>query len=501
MKHKITVLPQNRIILADENSLLSYLLIENGFLVSSPCGGNGKCGKCKVKLINGEVCGAEMDENRMVKSCLARIKEDIAVELTNDNKYKINISNIEKVEPNGEYGVTVDIGTTTVSACLVDLKSGVVLKKATCFNPQDVFGSDVLSRITAAGNGNLLKLQALILNQISEILNAFSQYGKIPLKKMTVAANTTMLHLFLGVDPTPMGAYPFTPVFTKTRQISGEELGLNVQDIILLPSVSAYIGADITAGILATGIHMLKETALLVDIGTNGEIVLSHNGELYAASTAAGPAIEGASMQCGMSGVSGAINSVILEKGLFKYKTIDNAPAVGICGSGYVDLIALLLKENIIDEYGAFNYASDSVLTSKLNNDNFYLTDNVFLSRRDIAEFQLAKAAICTGIKALIYECNIDISQINRLYLAGGMGYYINLHNAVAVGMLPPYLANKALSTENTAIEGAKKYLLDNISRQEICQIAHNTKTVELAFSEFFQKEYITSMLFRFEKN
>ena len=501
MKHKITVLPQNKIILADENCLLSHLLIENGFLVSSPCGGNGKCGKCKVKLISGEVCGAEMDENRMVKSCLARIKEDITVELTNDNKYKINLSNIEKVEPNGEYGVAVDIGTTTVLACLVDLKSGVVLKKATCFNPQDVFGSDVLSRITAAGNGNLLKLQALILNKISEILNAFSEGDKIPLKKMTVAANTTMLHLFLGVDPTPMGAYPFTPVFTETRQISGEELGLNVQDIILLPSVSAYIGADITAGILATGIHKLKETALLVDIGTNGEIVLLHNGKLYAASTAAGPAIEGASMQCGMSGVSGAINSVILEKGFLKYKTIDNTSAVGICGSGYVDLIALLLKENIIDEYGAFNYASDSVLTSKLNNDNFYLTDNVFLSRQDIAEFQLAKSAICAGIKALIYECNIDISQINRLYLAGGMGYYINPDSAVTVGMLPPYLANKALSTENTAIEGAKKCLLDNISRQEICQIAHNTKTVELAFSEYFQKEYITSMPFRFEKN
>lgn len=501
MKYKITVLPQNKIILADENSLLSHLLIENGFLVSSPCGGNGKCGKCKVKLINGDVYGAEMDENRMVKSCLARIKEDITVELTNDNKYKINLSNIEKVEPNGEYGVAVDIGTTTVLACLVDLKSGVVLKKATSFNPQDVFGSDVLSRITAAGNGNLLKLQALILNKISEILNAFSKGGKIPLKKMTVAANTTMLHLFLGVDPTPMGAYPFTPVFTETRQISGEELGINVHDIILLPSVSAYIGADITAGILATGIHKLKETALLVDIGTNGEIVLSHNGELYAASTAAGPAIEGASMQCGMSGVSGAINSVILEKGFLKYKTIYNTSAVGICGSGYVDLIALLLKENIIDEYGAFNYASDSVLTSKLNNDNFYLTDNVFLSRRDIAEFQLAKSAICAGIEALIHECNIDISQIDRVYLAGGMGYYINPDSAVTVGMLPPYLANKALSTENTAIEGAKKSLLDNISRQEICQIAHNTKTVELAFSEYFQKEYITSMPFRFEKN
>ena len=497
---KITVLPQNKIITAKKSSRLSDVLIQNGINVSAHCGGIGRCGKCKIKLLNGKVDGAAPDNKGLVKSCHCYITEDISIEIFETGEYEINeVVLADKPSTTTELGVVLDIGTTTLAACLVDTKNGKIYKKATCFNPQRIYGSDVLSRITASSNGNFLNLQKLILSKTDEILNLFSQNGKFTLKNLVVAANTTMLHLFLGVDPTPIGTYPFTPVFTNTKLLKGEELGLSVQNVRLLPSASGYIGADITAGILATGIHKSKDPVLFVDIGTNGEIALVNNGKIYATSTAAGPAIEGATMQCGLSGVSGAINRVFLRGDKFGFTTIDNTPAKGICGSGYIDLIALLLKENIIDEYGGWNYDSKSFLISKLVDDCFYLTENVFLSKRDISEFQLAKGAIMAGIKSLLNYCQLNAKDIAHLYLAGGMGYYITVQNAAITGLLPYELAHKSTATENTSVEGARLCLTNQNAQKEIEEIADNTQVVELSFLEDFQSEYTNNMRFKLE--
>ncbi len=498
MSVKVVVANENKTILAEKNSFLLDILVKNGISILAPCGKNGKCGKCKVKLLSGRVGGENPDENGMIKSCKAYLTEDIIIELSHTNHNKINISdNAKSPIETTEFGVALDIGTTTIAALLVDLKDGKAYKKATCFNPQCVYGADVLSRITACSNGNLKILQDLIVNKINDILNIFSNNGETNIKELTVAANTTMLHILLGVDPTPMGSYPFSPTFTDFKKIKGESLGISVKNITVLPSVSAFIGADITAGILATDIHKSKENVLFVDVGTNGEIVLKYNSKLFAASTAAGPALEGASMECGVSGVSGAINRVFLRGGKFGFTTIDNATAKGICGSGYVDLIALLLKEDLIDKYGGWNYSSNSFLVSKLIDDRFYLTEDVFLSKGDISEFQLAKAAIMAGIKSLINYCNVDIKDITQLYLVGGMGYYINPQNAAITGLLPYELAYKATANENTALLGAKLCLLSEQSQKEVEKIAADIGVVELSFLENFQKEYTNNLFFK----
>lgn len=500
MDFKIRVLPQNRIITAEKNSRLSHVLTQNGISISAPCGGNGKCGKCKVKLISGNVGDLKRDSKGMIKSCQVVVAEDLIIEIPNIVSNEISLSDTyEQPTENAELGVALDIGTTTLAAGLVDLKSGNVYKKATCLNPQSIFGSDVLSRITASGNGHLLDLQKLIIHKIADILNAFGSDNSHKIKKMTVAANTTMLHLLIGADPTPMGIYPFTPTFTNIQHIKGEKLGLNVYNITLLPSISAYVGADISAGILATNLQNAEDTVLFVDIGTNGEMVLSHKSKIYVASTAAGPAIEGASMECGLGGVSGAVNRVFLRGGKFGFTTVDNLPPKGICGSGYVDLIALLLKENLIDEYGGWNLNSSSSIREKLKNDRFYLTNDVFLSLQDIHEFQLAKAAISAGINTLMRYCGVETKNVNRVYLAGGMGYYINTHSAYATGLLPKNLSFKTKAVGNTSLKGAEICLLEPNKYKKLEEITQNAQVVELSLSGHFQREYTSNLMFNFE--
>ena len=496
MKFNITVFPQNLIVTAEKNTTLYDALIRGGAVFSADCGGNGKCGRCKVKLLKGRVEGANVDENGLVPSCKAILTEDIQIELIEQDLEKTNVINLKNTENFFDLGVVLDIGTTTLAAALVDLTSGEVLKKCTCFNAQKVFGSDVLSRINAANNGNLQRLQNIILKQTNELLAALSDGELKLIKKLMVVGNTTMLHIFAGKDPTSIGVFPFTPVFLQSLNLKGKDLGLSVQDITLLPSASAYIGADITAGAVACNLLDTKKNELLVDVGTNGEMLLSAEGKLYATSTAAGPALEGASMECGLSGSSGAINKVFLRGENFGYTTVKNKPALGICGSGYIDAIAILLKEGIIDEYGSFTENSSSVLANRVKENRFYITENIYISQKDISEYQLAKSAVFSGIKALLKHCNIDEKQIGTLYLAGGMGYHINPLSAAISGLIPFSLYSKVRIKENSALEGAELCILSEENLKKAEELSKNIEVIELSFSEFFQNEYIENMRF-----
>lgn len=496
MKLKVTVFPEKITVIAEKNTTLYNALSLGGASFSADCGGNGKCQKCKVKLLKGRVEGVLPNEKGMICSCKTILTEDIEIELPNSNIEKINVVTLKNAENSFNLGAVLDIGTTTLAAALVDLTSGEILKKAGCFNGQRVFGSDVLSRINAAKNGNLQKLQNVVLKQTNQLLNALSEGLLTKIQKLMVVGNTTMLHIFAGQDPTSIGAYPFTPVFLQTLNLNGNDLGVSVQDITLLPSASAYVGADITAGVVACDLFNAKKTELLVDVGTNGEMVLSVEGKLYATSTAAGPALEGASMECGLSGSEGAINRVFFRGGKLGFTTVDNKPATGICGSGYIDLIALLLKEGVIDEYGGFEEASKSSLANRVKDNRFYLTDDIYISKRDISEFQLAKSAIFSGIKALLNHCNLDENKIETLYLAGGMGFHINPLNAAVSGIIPFPLYNKVKSVENSALEGARLCIKDNENVKKAEEISQKSEIVELSFSEFFQNEYIENMRF-----
>lgn len=496
MKLNITVFPQNITVTAEKNTTLYNALIGGGAVFSADCGGNGKCGNCKVKLLKGRVEGALADENGYLPSCKAILTEDIQIELPEKGLEKIEVITLKNINNTTDVGAVLDIGTTTLVAALVDLSSGEIFKKASCFNSQRVFGSDVLSRISAAKNGNLQRLQSMVLKQTKELLASLSDGTLKQIKRLAVVGNTTMLHIFAGENPSSLGAYPFTPVFLNTREIKGSKLGIDLPEITLLPSASAYIGADITAGAVACNLLDTKKTELLVDVGTNGEIMLSVKGELYAASTAAGPALEGASMECGLSGSAGAVNKVFLRAESFGYTTVGNKPATGICGSGYIDIIALLLGEKVIDEYGSFNENTPSVLASRVRDNRFYITKDIYLSQKDISEYQLAKSAIFSGINALLKHCNVNENEIETVYFTGGMGCRINPLNAAQSGLIPRSLCNKVQPKENSALEGAVLCIMseENIKKAEI--ISEKTKITELSFSEIFQNEYIENMRF-----
>lgn len=492
---KITVFPEGKTVIAYKGERLLDVLARERFFVTALCGGNGTCGKCKVRIVQGELDGAVPDESGNVLSCHAFVKGDLSVYLPNDNAG--GLTEFEESGLYGEkngYGVALDIGTTTVAACLVELESGKTLKKISALNPQSVYGADVLSRINACAEGKLELLQELILEKTRELIGALSEGNAI--SELCVSANTTMLHLFLGVDPKTIGAYPFTPVFTDEKTVSGASLGLPVETVRVLPSASGYIGSDITSGVAVCGMTEVDATALFVDIGTNGEIVLAHNGKLYAASTAAGPAFEGACIECGIGGVSGAINSVSVQGGEISFTTIDGEAPRGICGSGLIDLIAVLRAEELIDETGAWDDLCESPLLSKLSDDRFYLTDSIYLSQADIRQFQLAKSAISAGIETLFAENGIDMSEAEALYIAGGIGYYMNMDNALTLGLLPMRLKGRIYARGNTSLAGARRCLLKESECKRVSSIASSMEITELSFSKTFTDKYVENMMF-----
>ena len=491
---KITVFPSGKTVIAYKGERLLDVLARERFFVTALCGGNGTCGKCKVKLVEGALDGAAPDKNGFVLSCHTFVKGDLSVYLPNDSAG--GLAEFEESGFGGEksgYGVALDIGTTTLAACLIELESGKTLKKVSALNPQSVYGADVLSRINACNDGKLGLLQELILEKAREFIGFLSDGSAI--SELCVSANTTMLHLFLGVDPKTIGTYPFTPVFTDEKTVSGASLGLPVETVRLLSSASGYIGSDVTSGVAVCGMDNADITALFVDIGTNGEIVLAHNGRLYAASTAAGPAFEGACIECGIGGVSGAINSVTVQNGKISFTTVDGEAPKGICGSGLIDLIAVLRDEELIDETGAWDDLCDSPLLSKMSDDRFYLTEDIYLSQADIRQFQLAKSAISAGIETLFAEHGIDMSETSALYVAGGIGYYMNVDNALALGLLPMQLKGRIYACGNTSLAGARRCLLRESECERVSSIASAMEIAELSFSKTFTDKYVENMM------
>ena len=321
--------------------------------------------------------------------------------------------------------VALDLGTTTVSAALLDLKSGWVIDTVSHLNPQRFYGADVLSRITACKEGKTERLFKFANSLTEEILSGFAaKYSIGSIEKLAVAGNTVMSHLFVNENAESMGEYPFAPVFLSSRKILGKELGLSAKEVFLFPSVSSFIGGDITAGIYVTELQKAAAPTMLIDIGTNGEIALRANGKFYFCSAAAGPAFEGAEISCGLGGVEGAIDKVTFERGRIKYTTIGGASPIGICGAGLIDAVAVLLRSGQLDGAGVFT-------DEEAVKNGFTLAENVTLKLKDIRQFQLAKSAIVTGIKLLCRVAEVNLSEVSKVYVAGGFGFYMREENAV----------------------------------------------------------------------
>jgi len=423
------------------------------------------------------------------------------------------------------YGVAVDIGTTTIAAYLYDLKTGNKLDVYSTLNPQGKYGADVLSRIeyTNKSSSNQLEMHKIIIDSLNKIIGIFEQNNGILreyIYSIVFAGNTTMMHFLMDLPARYLALSPFIPVTTRMYKVKSSELGININKsglAIVLPCVSAYIGADTVAAVLSSNMNKSDEIYLLIDIGTNGEIVLGNKDWMYSCSTAAGPAFEGANIQYGVGGIKGAIDKVNFTDKL-EYHTIGSEKALGICGSGIVDAVAGMLEKGIIDETGRFidktEYSpeNDSLgrdyieRLEEIDGMNSFIlarreeteiNSNIIITQKDVRELQNAKAAIAAGIKVLIKQAGVIGEDIKKVCLAGGFGNYINISSAFKIGLLPSDLNEKnVVSIGNAAGAGAIEGLLSKYNLDEMETIKNKIKYVELSAMVDFVDEYVNCMFF-----
>lgn len=463
---------ENSILPAFQGENLRELLIKNGFYINSPCGGNGTCGKCTV-TVNGE----------RVKSCGYSISSDISVVIP-QNEEIFSSSGLSKAvkKANDKDNVVfcLDIGTSTLALAMVSKADGKALKVVTKTNAQRVFGADIISRIDYCKKNSVAPLKDALINQINNMLEEIEASKPCPL---FVSGNTCMLHFLFGKDASSLGAYPYSPVFLESQTVSGEALGLkNVTEVLSLPCVSAFVGADLTAGLSFIEKPKNNKYNILVDLGTNAEILLFSKDKLLCTSAAAGPCFEGGNISCGMSASDGAIYSFSIdENGNKEYKTIGNSSPEGICGTGLFDIVAELLKENIIDE------------TGYMSREDFKITENVSFSQKDVRQFQLAKSAVRSALTTLMKLENISFDDIEALYISGGFSQELNINNAIFTGLLPKEAEEKIKTLNNTSLSGTVKFTLDGKNPLDEFKII---EYVDLSANPDFSESFINNMDF-----
>lgn len=423
-----------------------------------------------------------------------------------------------KANPSHHLAMAVDIGTTTLAAMLIDLRSKRILAVRGEANTQAPWGADVISRIqqtipeiTPAYQDNAKAMQKAILQQLDGLCTKLLHDAKLSpeindVHYMTIAGNTTMMHLLCGLSAIHISRAPFIPLTMESMRLHGSTLGLKSQaQIFLMPSIAAYIGADIVAALLAANAHIPQKPFLLLDLGTNAEIVLGHEGKFLACSAAAGPCFEGASLSCGMPGQAGAINTVYADNNSvgFSISTIDDATPKGLCGSGVLDAIALLLDSENLDETGLLeaqtatpNPIAHSIQLNDKGQSFFVLSDNVHLTQRDIREVQLAKAAVRAGIHVLLSEAELNLDDIDTLYIAGGFGSAMNPKSAAKLGLIPQELVLRTKTLGNAAGLGVVRYATEKNVEEHVRIITHNTRYLELSALPSFTEIYVQNMIF-----
>lgn len=495
---------------------LSKVLREAGVPMSLPCGGAGRCGKCRVRA-EGELSPYDPEELALLTpeersagirlACRTEVLGDAGVWTRQAENGDIQVDGLRREyqrDSGTGYGVAVDIGTTTVAAALVDLSAGEELASACAANPQGSFGADVISRIERALDGDGEALRLAIRNCIEELLQELClKAEKAPDEIVAVhlTGNTTMLYLLTGRNVDCLSHAPFVAEERFGQPVEMGFCGAPKAVCILTRCASAFVGGDITAAVIASGMAERRETSLLLDAGTNGEIVLAHDGKLLGASTAAGPALEGAGIYMGMPAVPGAVRRVIFDGG-FRLETVDGAPDHGICGSGVIDAMAVLLKTGIVDETGLL-LEEGHPFTDRIcevgDSPAFRLGERTVFTQKDIRAVQLAKAAICAGIYTLLHEAGLKPEQVERFYIAGGFGSHIDVSSAAAIGLFPAELAPRAVVLGNAALTGAEMLLQSRELLEKSRALADSMESVELSTSPYFSDRYMESMFFEME--
>lgn len=468
-----------------------------------PCGGHGKCGKCRV-LASGNISEPSENERALLGeeaincgvrlACLTRATGDCAIITSKSSESRILTDgytpDFQVIPTFSKYGVAIDIGTTTLAARLFDV-GGNGLSDASMSNPQSRFGADVISRMESALKGNAEAISEITVKAIDDLIVELCDAAGIEsfeIDGIVITGNTVMLHLLTMTDVFPLTRAPFETKRLFNEVISAEELSLRSvkHDVeVYFPAcIAAFIGADTTCAMLAASLSGSKENELLCDIGTNGEIVLSTGGKLFACSTAAGPAFEGAGISMGMAGKIGAIDHVTLVNGLLYAHVIGEVKPIGICGSGIIDAISCLLMTEELDESG------------RLDDGDAVISDGVVLTQEDIRKIQLAKSAIHAGIRTLLHSSDTNISKISSLIIAGGFGSYLDSRSAVNIGLLPYELKDKIRVIGNAALSGASMLLLNRTLREKTAELVREVTVTELSGNPLFADEYMERMMF-----
>ena len=451
------------------------LLVQWRIPFPHPCGGRGTCGQCRIRA-EGALSPMTTRERQLDSrlSCQTRLLGDAVITLLSASAMSIESDAASIVASSGKgIGAAVDIGTTTVVFSCYDLATGTCLYTDAAVNPQCTFGADVMSRIRAALQGELPRLQQSIRDCILQLAEK-SAYAE-SITQWVFTGNTTMLYLLQGLDPKALAAAPYA-----ADCLFGMDTIFNGTPAYLPPCISAFVGADLTCAVLDSGMCRTGEINLLADIGTNGELALWKDGTLYVTSASAGPAFEGSGISCGCPSVPGAIDSVRLTYAGLRITTIGNRPPCGVCGSGLLDAIACLRQSGALDPTGLLSGPAE-------------LADGICLTQQDIRSFQLAKAAIAAGIMMLLQQAGVQPKQIGHFYLAGGFGKHMDIDAAVAVGLFPQELRSRTEAIGNAALRGAAS-LLQEENRHRLAQLCRHAFPVSLAGDAHFQELFLGAM-------
>lgn len=553
---RLTILPfkKNVEIRADETVLQA--LHRGGYEIEGPCNGQGICGKCRIWVKDSanvpetphrQISESETWEKGIRLACRLIPKVDITIHLPDDFSVDARILEGEHlrgidlkpaavvVSENGAYrmqyagedsavvlekwkpqyspkGLAIDIGTTTLVITLFCLRTGKELSTASSINPQTQFGHDVLSRIQKGSTEEgLAKLAEVVREELNRLILVTCKKSNAVAEEVldvVIGGNTTMLELVAAINPEPLGHLPFKVEIKGGASYGARAFGLDINPagrIYVPPIVHAFIGSDITAGVLACGCLEKKKPSLFVDIGTNGEMGLNNGNRFIVTSTAAGPAFEGMGVSCGIRAVPGAVEAAYFDGEAIDIKTIDAQPARGICGSGIIDIVASLLKAGVVNPGGRMKTPAQkeglqaSVAEQLLLIDGqpaFKIADDVFFTQGDIRQLQLAKGAIRTGIDMLMSEANVTPDDLEDITLAGAFGYHLRPDSLVAIGLIPQQLARKVRFAGNTSKTGCALMLLNASLREYLEKQVQSVEHLPLAEKMSFQELFIKNLNF-----
>ncbi len=518
---EIKLLPHGRKIVTGEGEKLMEVLTANSIFLRSDCGGKGVCKKCLVELAD------ENGDFHQVPSCTCRVTGDMTVRIPDSSLMSAHIIDKAPTElpdfftdhfkpgktrpRTREYGTAVDLGTTTIAVYLCDLTSGTVISSVAVKNPQALYGDDVMSRIGAIG-GNKDKLRGLQRLAITAVKwgvdRLLDRHGQQPSdqKKMVVAGNPTMIHILLGFDPAPIGTAPYTPAFTGVKQVLAAEIGMSLPNLTVntLPLIAGFIGGDTLAAMIAVDLENEPPGTLLIDLGTNGELVLKGRDGFYATSCATGPAFEGAAISCGMQAIPGAINAVRLHSHteLPEYTVITKkgkqTEPKGICGSGIISAIAAFNRTGLIEKNGRIADLRDAPAVKTTDGTNRIILDSdrkqIAISQKDIRAVQLGKGALITGIEFLLRAAGMESPR--KIIIAGAFGSFLRKDDLLTLGMIPAISPERIIMAGNAAGTGAIMALCDDYYFNRTKELARRIRIIDLATDVSFQSSFVRQLHF-----